>query len=83
MKKTYYYYKNDKLGCFMDPFTSPYGPEDFKEILARSVKNAKAEEHPEELSLYKAFEIDDKTGKIDLKDHNEFIISLSEFMEAK
>ena len=79
MKKHFYFYKNDKLGVWMDPFSSPYGPEEMKEIISRSVKNAKPEDHIEELSLYSAFDMDDKKGEFNFGKSYEFICSLAEF----
>ena len=82
MKKTFYAYKNDKMGYFLNPFTAPYSQDEMKEVVKRSIKEAKPEDHVEELSLYEMFVMDDKTGKIEKAPNMpEFICSLSEFMD--
>lgn len=82
MKKTFYAYKNDKIGYFLNPFTTPYTQEEMKEVIKRSIKEAKPEDHVEELSLYEMFVMDDKTGKITTcEQYPEYVCSLSEFMD--
>lgn len=82
MKKTFYAYKNDKLGYFLNPFTTPYNQTEMKEAIRRTIGDAKPEDHVEELSLYEIFTMDDKTGKITIcEKYPEYVCSLTEFIE--
>ena len=82
MKKTFYAYKNDKMGYFNNPFTTQFDQTEMKEMIRRTIKDAKPEDHVEELSLYEMFIMDDKTGKITVcEQYPEYICSLTEFMD--
>ena len=82
MKKTFYAYKNDKMGYFLNPFTTQYDQTEMKEMIRRTIKDAKPEDHVEELSLYEVFIMDDKTGKITIcEQYPEYVCSLTEFMD--
>lgn len=74
MIKKYYIYKNNKLGCYNEPFTTPYQINDQIEMIRRAIESNQIQNY-EELSLYKLFELDDKTGEV--KNGLEFIIDLS------
>ena len=77
MKKTYYMYKNNKLGVWNEPFYTPYEKADLIEIIGRGCKSGQIKNF-EELSLFKVFTLDDKTGKI-IDDEQEFILDLAQY----
>lgn len=77
MIKTYYIYKNNKLGVWNEPFYTPYETTDLIELIARGCKSGQIKNF-EELSLYKIFKLDDKTGKI-TEDSQEFILDLAQY----
>lgn len=77
MIKNYYIYKNNKLAVWNEPFYSPYETSDLIEIIARGCKSGQIKNY-EELSLYKLFKFDDKTGEITKKEP-EFILDLANY----
>lgn len=77
MIKTYYIYKNNKLGVWNEPFYTPYEKADLIELIARGCKSGQIKNF-EELSLFKVFTLDDKTGKI-IDDQQEFILDLAQY----